>query len=495
MTAVAGFIALHAVLIALGGSALWAAGLVDPVRGRAGSVWAALGPAYVLGVALLMPWLVIILLLHIPATFGTAAVVALLGIIVMLLVGRRLGRMTAPSSAAPSSVDSATRSDVTTAPRRRLPSLRALAVVGAGGLVGWGTLVLSRLPTGNDDARIWSLRGVTLADYARLVPEIFLNQSQSGAHPVYPLLQPEFEATVSRALGHAAPSFFHAELWLLFICSVWTAGYLIWRRLGPASGTGIAVWLPAVALLAVIPAEVSNIIIGDADTTGSVFLALGVLCAGLWLDAGARRYLALSAVMLTAAASTKDEDLLAAAIVCVILVVGVAARVVAGRHRWRAWERLLPLLGLAAYFVVFVAPWRLWLNAHHLIDGVQPPIPKAINPLYFLGRGDQLRETVTAMLTQSLGEWDWLIAIFLVVCGVCLASPRIRQVACFYLAAFWTVVLGLVWLYTTTPEPLSYLLPTSMGRTVAVFMAMTPLAVAHLLAASTAGSAVTTPTD
>jgi hypothetical protein len=78
------------------------------------------------------------------------------------------------------------------------------------------------------------------------------------------------------------------------------------------------------------------------------------------------------------------------------------------------------------------------------------------------------------------------LAIFLVVCGVYLASSGTRRIVWFYLAAFWAVVLALLWLYATTPEPLSFLLPTSMNRTVAVFMAMTPVAVAHLLSSSIA---------
>ena len=476
MIAIFGFIALHAVFVALGGSALWALGFVDPLGEPRAALWA-LGPAYVVGVALLMPWLVIVLLLHIPVTFATAAIVALLGICLIVLVGIRLGRLnTTP----------AVGSDGGGGSRRRFAagflSVRTFVLLGVGGFVVWGMLVMAKLPTGGDDARIWSIRGLTLDYYGRLVPEIFQNQGQAGAHPVYPLLQPELEAIVSQSFGHAAPSFFHAELWLLFICCVWTAGYLLWRAPGLRGGIGVAVWLPPLAVLAVVPIEVSDLIIGDADTTGSVFLALGIVCAGLWLADAGKRYLALAAIMLTAAASTKDEDLLAAGIVCVILVIGTAIAAATDKRRWRTRERLLPLLGLIVYFAVLIAPWRLWLSKHHLTDGVQPPFPKALNPAYFFGRGTQLNETVTAMISQTLGQWGWLLAIFLVVCGVCIASPHTRRIASFYLTVFCLVVLGLIWLYTTTRQPLSFLIPTSMNRTVAVFMAMTPVAMAHMLA-------------
>jgi hypothetical protein len=38
-----------------------------------------------------------------------------------------------------------------------------------------------------------------------------------------------------------------------------------------------------------------------------------------------------------------------------------------------------------------------------------------------------------------------------------------------------------LWLYTTTPVSLGYLIPTSLGRTIDIFMMLTPFACAHLL--------------
>jgi hypothetical protein len=282
-------------------------------------------------------------------------------------------------------------------------------------------------------------------------------------------------------VGYPALSLFHTELWLVLSAAVWTAGYLIWRRTcAPHTTASALTWLAAVALLAMVPAAVNNVIIGDADTTGSVLLGVGVLALGIWIDTESRSCLALAGLLLTAAASVKDEDLLGA--VCVILAAGIVVVARPNHRNLGVRAHLVPLLALTAYFAALVLPWRLWLRAHHLSDSVEPPIPHALNPLYFLDRGTQLKETAAAMVTQTLQGWDWLAAIFIVVCLICLKSGTARRAAAFYLTVFVALISFLLWLYATTPLSLAFLLPTSMDRTVSVFMALTPLATAHLLA-------------
>jgi predicted small integral membrane protein len=56
-----------------------------------------------------------------------------------------------------------------------------------------------------------------------------------------------------------------------------------------------------------------------------------------------------------------------------------------------------------------------------------------------------------------------------------------RRAAAFYLATLLALATMLLWLYGTTPLPLSFLLPTSADRTVGLFMSLTPFATAHLL--------------
>lgn len=132
---------------------------------------------------------------------------------------------------------------------------------------------------------------------------------------------------------------------------------------------------------------------------------------------------------------------------------------------------------------MLVLPWRLWTRAHHLTDSVQPPLPHALSPAFILGRTHELHFATRAMLTQTLNEFGWLAAVFLVACAVCLITDNARRAACLYLTSFVLIVAALLWLYATTPEPLSFLIPTSMNRTVDVFMVLAALATSHLIAA------------
>jgi hypothetical protein len=188
----------------------------------------------------------------------------------------------------------------------------------------------------------------------------------------------------------------------------------------------------------------------------------------------------LAAVLLAAAASTKDEDLIAS--VLVLATGGIASMAKRADGRLRAVS--LRQFGSAALcFGVLVVPWRLWVRAHHLSDSVQPPLPHALSPAYILGRTHELHQAATAMITQTLAQWGWLAALFLATCVVCMITRTARRVTAYYLVSFAAVVIALLWLYTTTNVSLAFLLPTSMGRTVDVFMLLAGVATAHLIAA------------
>ena len=425
------------------------------------------------GVGLVVPLLIILLVLGIRwQLWSTATVVCFGSAGVAEVISRRRSAPSAPRC-------NAGKTKPCASPARRWFRLAGIAAAGAYVIVG--AVVLARLRTVGDDARIWSLKGLTLAYYHRPQPEIFQNPGQAGGHAVYPLFQPTLEALLSQAMGHPQLRFFHTELWLLFAAAIWTAAYLIFRTAN-RSARAAPVWLAALALLAVTPAALHNIVMGYADVTGSVLLATGALGLGLWVDRWDTRCLALAAVLLAAAANTKDEDLVAG--VLVLLVGGFA--VLAGRGgvlRNGGARRLWLWAAAAAYFALLVLPWRISVAAHHLSDTVEPPLPRALSPVYILHRTHELHQTATAMATQTLSQWGWLAAIFIAVCAVCLATRTARRATCFYLGAFWAIVISLLWLYTTTSVSLSFLIPTSMSRTVGVFMVLAALATGHLLAA------------
>jgi hypothetical protein len=71
--------------------------------------------------------------------------------------------------------------------------------------------------------------------------------------------------------------------------------------------------------------------------------------------------------------------------------------------------------------------------------------------------------------------------VFLALCTIGLASGTARRLAGFYLLSFVLLIISLLGLYTTTSVSLAFLIPTSVYRTIDVFMMLTPFASAHLL--------------
>ncbi len=451
MRALVGILVLQCVLVAAGLGVLRLLGL-DVPRGR--RVWLAAGPAFLVGTASVTMLLIALVVIGVPLTFGAAVAVGVL--LAVLGLGLTWRRRAAEESGA--------RVLGMVGPRR-------VALMIAGVYVAVGAYALARAPTRGDDARIWSLKGLALTYHGSLRPEIFLNPASVASHPVYPVFQPVLEAMLGRAAGQPQLRLIHAELWLLVIAAIWTVGYLIWWR--SARPLREQVGIALLAMPVILPAVVSNLLSGYADATGAILLATGAVSLGLWIDRREPGHLWLAAILLAAAANTKDEDMVGA--ILVLLAAGVVLLVRAEGRRLRLW------LGAAGLFVVLIAPWRIWTAAHHLSDTVVPPLPRALSPVFVLDRLPQLKQSALAMVTQTLSGWGWLAAIFIALCIISLATRTARRLAVFYLLSFVALVASLLWLYTTTPISLAFLIPTSMARTVTVFMALTPVASAHLL--------------
>ena len=455
MSELFGFVVLQCLLAAAGLGLLRAMGLVAP---GVGSALVGAGPALLTGTSLVVMLLIALLVIGAPLTLGTIALVSL------AVAGAGFGVVRLRSApASPVSRATGRSSNVV--------RLRRGAIAVAGVYVALGAYALARAPTRSDDARIWSLKGLTLIYYDSLRPEIFLNPATGLAHPVYPLFQPVLEAVLGRAMGQPELRLFHAELWLVLAAAIWTVGYLIWWRCSRPLREQVG--LALLAMLAITPAVVSNIWSGYADATGAVLLATGAVAVGLWMDGKKSGHLWLGTILLAAAANTKDEDTIGVVLVLLAASVVLAAR--NDRLRLRLW------LGAAGVCALLIMPWRIWTAAHHLSDSVVPPLPRALSPVFILDRLPQLQQTASAMITQTLNGWGWLAAIFIALSALCLATRTARRLAAFYLLSFAALNTSLLWLYTTTSVSLAFLIPTSMSRTVTVFMAMTPFASAHLL--------------
>jgi hypothetical protein len=459
MRGLAGFTLLQGVLALIGVGTLRAVGLLG--AGVRPAV-IGLGPAWLVGTALVGLGLVLLLVLGVPFTLTTVALVSVTGTAVAFAIAWHRGMTT--------------ERVLDAAPVR--PSrvwLVRIAVATAAAYVGFGAYAVARAPVQADDARIWSLKGLALTYYDSLRPEIFLNSATAVSHHVYPLLQPVLEAALGRAMGQPELRLFHTELWLILIASIWTGAYLIWwRRQRPMREQAGVLLL---ALVALTPAMVSNIWTGHADATGAVLLAAGAVALGLWIDGAADGHLWLAAILLGAAANAKDEDMIGA--VVVLLAAGVVLGGRSHRARLRLW-----LLGVGVC-ALLILPWRIWTAAHHLRDNVTPPLPGALTPRFLLARAPELRRVGVAMVSHAVGEWGWAGAIFVTLCAVGLATRTSRRLTAFYLISFAAIAVAMLWLYGTTPISLSLLIPRSMSRTVNVFMVLAAFASAHLLSTIT----------
>jgi hypothetical protein len=456
MRVVIGLTVFHFVLIAAGFGVLRGLGLL-PRGWRAAA--SAVGLAFLAGSSTVVVILIALLVLGMPLSLMSAALVSLACAVLGCVFG---------SDRVPSSLPDAPSVAQPTAMARRWLLRGAVAAMGA--YVAFVAFAISRAPTVGDDARLWSLKGLTLTYYDRLRPEIF--QSSLGrtvAHPVYPLFQPVLEALFNRAAGQPELRLFHVELWLLVVAAIWSAAYLLWQHSGRNG-----IWVAVLPLVVLTPAVLTSVSYGLADATGSVILGVGALTLGLWIDRGEIGHLGLAIVVLAAAASTKDEDAVSVAVVLIAAGVTLAA--------WHDRARLKSWSVAAATCALLVAPWRIWVAAHHLTDSVTPPLPRSLSPVYVLDRASELHTTLAAMTTQVLAQWGWFAAIFIAVCTVTLITRTARQLTCFYILSVAGSAASLVWLYTTTSISLIPLLRSSMSRTVDIFMALTPFAAAHLLA-------------
>ena len=455
MRDVLGFVAVHALLAAPGAALLWALGIVARPRELPG----ALGPAYLTGVAVVVPVLIALLTLGLPARlpqFVAAAVVLAAAFAAGGVLLARRGRRVVDELPGEAS-----------AGRGELWIWRVgIAAIAVFFLVG--LTAFAKLPTGGDDATIWTFKALALFQLDTGLDNAIFESRTGAAHPHYPILQPVLESTFFRTMGGAKTMEWHMALWLLYGAFVWTVGWLLRRR-----GAARLVVLAPVAALALAPAAARGLATGYADVTVACLAALGALCVGLWVEGAPGRYALLGGLFLGAAANTKNEGQLAAAAVLVAMAAGVAVA------RGRGWR---PLAGTAAIVAASVLPWLVWRSAQGHEAADQAPLSDALSPSYLADRGDRLDATLGYVFPElsNLGNWLWAAPAFLAIAIVCVAAGALRRVAAFYLGAAFLMFAGLVWAYWTGLLEIEYWLQSSISRTVTGMIVVGAAGLAHL---------------
>ncbi len=459
MRAVLGFIVAHLALLTPGLLLLWCTGML-PARWRPAAL--AVGPAYLLGVALTMPVLQLQAIVGIRISLASTLVVLVAICAALVAIGRRRGlEGPLPPPAA-----------------FRTSAERALTWLGIAITAAWfvlGSRSFDQLPTQVDDARIWSLRTLGIFFYGGLQKEMFTGAAYLPSHLDYPLAVPLLNSTIFRFMGGEDLRLVHLELWIAMAAFAWTVG---WALAG--GGRRMLAWLPMVVVLPILSPVVDNIALGNVDTLVAGFSASGALLIALWLEDGRAGRAVLGGVLLGGAATTKNEGLIAAIIVIALALIVVLVR--RERAPWR--ERLGPWL-IAAGFVAFaIVPWQIWMAAHHITNKDVPGLGTTLNVGYLSDRTDRLDQAVQRLFTVfgNQGVYLWIAPAFLAlaVAAIVAGRGRMRSIAAFYLSAAVLFFASLLWVFWTGVLDIQFHLDTAADRTSITYMMFGLVGLAHL---------------
>jgi hypothetical protein len=419
---VLGWILVHALFVAAGGGLLAALGLVRPsVRG---GLWA-LGPSYLAGVAVVVLPLIALAVAGVTVSLATILVVGLLeagGLFAFATMRGEPGRATLP----------AVLGDL-----RAERVLVATLAVGLAGYLLFAGVSVTDAPVGWDAAHMWELKALALYHYDGVPAQVFTNISALAPfHLDYPLMQPMFEATIYHGLGHEAVQYVHVELWGLWAAALWTAAWLL------APGRRALTWLPFVVAIGVAGGAQNAPVLGNADVTAGLFVGLGALALGLWLEKRQTPHLILGALFLAAGANGKKEGLVFAAAVAVAVVA-----VMLGLRAWRALGRLA-VAGAGA--LVFVVPWLIYVRANDLPSGDTTPLSTIFSGSFLADRVDRLGPSIESTLGWLVNSiWTYAAPALLAVAVVCFVVRFARPLAVYYVTAIALMICGLLWIYWT----------------------------------------------
>ena len=423
-----GFLLLHLAYVTVGAAVMYVVGLLGEDRRPLAIVWA-VGPAYLIGVAVTVCAGSALLTLGIPIHLWVLLLVSIAVVAGSVWLRRtdRVGRV------APARLELRNRYEVV---------LLAVAAAAGAFYAVWAAVGFMNAPVGWDAAHVWSLRGVALYHFETLEPRIFENPAFESLHLAYPVGQPLLEATSYRSWGHVDVRLWHVELWLFWVGAVWSIAYLVAARTGRLA---VAVAIPMIAL--VTPAAVAPVELAYADITAAAFFGVGALCLGLCIDDRRPGWALLAGLLLAAGANVKNEGLAYAAV-----ALAVAAVVLLARYGFR---RALVSFGWAAVpFAVLVAPWRIWLRINGPFPGDQRPILDSLDWGFLTDRWFRVQISVRTLITDFLEpQWALLVPLFVAAAILCLVVGHRRALTGYYLAAVIGGFASLIWVYWTGYPP------------------------------------------
>jgi hypothetical protein len=459
MRPVLGFLVAHLALIAPGLLLLWCTGMIQP---RLRSAALAIGPAYLLGVAMTFAVMQLQAIVGVKISLASALVLIVLLCAALWAIGRRRGlESPLPGPAA-----------------FRTTAERALSWLGIAITTVWfvlGSRSFDQLPTQVDDARIWSLRTLGVFFYGGLEQDMFTGQAYSTSHLDYPLLVPLLNSTIFRFMGGEDLRLVHLELWICMAAFAWTVGWAL-----ASGGRRVLGWLPFVVVLPMLSPVVDNIALGNVDTLVAGFSASGALLIALWLEDGRAGRAVIGGVLLGGAALTKNEGLIAALIVMVVALVVILAR--REKVPWR--ERFGPWLVAAGVVAFAIVPWQIWMAVHDISNRDVPGLGTTLSWSYLSDRTDRLDLAFHRLLTVvgNQGVYLWVAPAFLAltIAAIAVGRGRMRSIAAFYLASVLLFFASLLWVFWTGVLDIQFHLDTAADRTSITYMMFGLVGLAHL---------------
>jgi hypothetical protein len=413
------------------------------------------GLGYLIGIAAVMQSCVLLLVIGVP--FGIWTVVALCA----LFASPLLRELAASHAWRPRSEPLARWARGAWSEHRLVVvTMTAFAVLALVGLLTVGNHPLQ--PSDYDAWDLWARKAGYMYFHSQLPLAAFSSSATGPIHPDYPMLLPLLEGLEFRAISRFEVSSVHLVVWLLMIGFVWAGVYLTARRgralIGALLFTGAALSMTGQLLTAY------------ADVPMALFLCLGVLELGIWLEFGDRSDLAVAALLLIGAAGIKNEGIFGtiAALLVALVVVGIVYR-----------ERLREL-AIAAIAVVAlgILPWRVWVAANHL--KAQLSLSQGLDPSFLVGRVDRLSPSINSIYEQltNVQSIAVLVPIAIAVAIVALRRRGGRSPAMFYLAVGGAYFASLVWAYVISPLTIQFQIDTSVTR---IYIGVAVIALAALV--------------
>lgn len=445
-------------LLGAAGLGILVAFRIVPVRPL--SMVAGFGLAYLTGAALVPLVMTVLVIIGIPFDLETYGVVTLICIGVGVWFGRKRVGEQPPAPPA-----------WWKRPWRSWPAeiwVVAVFILAFGAFAVVGILTAWRVPViGWDAWGFYARKAEMLTAHDSLIPQFWGSPNYTFIHPDYPLQIPVFEALHFRAAGTVDTQAIARHLWLLLVAFVWGAAYLLRDRVRPV------VWAPLLLLAALAPGVWEQLLTDFTDVPMAIFAGTGAIALGLWLnegDEGGGKFLALAAVMLGAAANTKNEGLMVA--IALLAVAGVVGLL---RHL-----RIRPFLIACGAVAVGILPWRIWMSAHNVTSDL--PLSKGLDPAYMFSRTSRISPAIRTLGHElsDQSRWLYLLPLAVLVVLAALISGTARRVAAFYTASFLVVSAGFVWTYWLSGYPIGWYLENSASRVITVLVFICVAAVVHV---------------